>query len=178
MSNNAKPLSTTQQVHQLFRTYKVDLVRNLRGIFGSGPPDPEDLVQEAFSKLLTHKNVDDIQHPKAYLTRAAVNMGLNHCTKYKQTESFIDSALESVGETLVTEDSPEDIYSLNERVASVSEAMNMLSDKQREIVIRCRIHGETYEQIRNNTGWSLADISRQLKSAMSILADASASEES
>ncbi|MBU3016766.1 sigma-70 family RNA polymerase sigma factor [Paraglaciecola agarilytica] len=178
MPNNVTPLSTTQQINQLFRSYKVDLVRNLRGIFGSGPPDPEDLVQEAFSKLLTHKDVDNIQHPKAYLTRAAVNMGLNHCTKYKQTELFIDGALESAGETLVTVDSPEDIYSLNQRVSSVSDAMNELSDKQREIVIRSRIHGETYEQIRNNTGWSLADISRQLKSAISVLADASASEES
>ena len=52
-------------------------------------------------------------------------------------------------------------------------SFNQLSDKQKYIVTASRIDGKTYQQIANETGWSLADICRQLNSALLILAESS-----
>jgi len=154
---------------KIYRDFSIDITRRLFHIFGAGPPDPEDLLQEAFSKMISNENIEQIEYPKAYLIRSAVNLGLNYYNKHKNTQSFIDSALEDVGEPISPEGSPEDLYTLTQRVNTMAKAMERLTPKQKEIVLRSRINGETYEQIKHNTGWSLADISRQLHDALGKL---------
>ena len=158
------------ELEQLYREYGAELTRKIQRVFGLGPPDPEELMQETFSKMLTNDNVEGIEYPKAYLFRSAINLGLNYQSRYKNTQSFIDDALESVDIPVCPEGSPEDIYNFNQRVVSLSNAVDQLSDKQKELIRRNRIHGETYEQIKKTTGWSLADISRQLREAVATIA--------
>lgn len=160
-----------QYIDKLYRDHGKELNRLVRRIFGMGPPDPEDLVQEAFSNVLSKQNIQDIKHPKAYIVRSAVNLGLNYQAKHRnQVQDFVDNALERVDESISAEGTPEDLLSLDKRVQSITRAMDALSEKQRELVIRNRVHGETYQQIKQNTGWSLADISRQLNEAIDLLA--------
>ena len=45
-----------------------------------------------------------------------------------------------------------------------------LSDRQREIVQRSRLKGQTYAQISAETGWSLGTISSELRAALQTLA--------
>ncbi|WP_077341849.1 RNA polymerase sigma factor [Pseudocolwellia agarivorans] len=164
-------MDISSYIDQLYREHGKELNRLVRRIFGIGPPDPEDLVQEAFSNMLLNKNIQNIEHPKAYLVRSAINLGRNYQSKHhSKIQDFIDDALQSVDESISPEGSPEDIYSLDERVKSVTTAIDKLTHKQKDIVVRSRIHGETYEQIKQSTGWSLADISRQLKDALRTLA--------
>ena len=160
-----------QYIDKLYRDHGKELNRLVRRIFGMGPPDPEDLVQEAFSNVLSKQNIQDIKHPKAYIVRSAVNLGLNYQAKHRnQVQDFVDNALERVDESISAEGTPEDLLSLDKRVQSITRAMDALSEKQRELVIRNRVHGETYQQIKQNTGWNLADISRQLNEAIDLLA--------
>lgn len=51
----------------------------------------------------------------------------------------------------------------------VARAMQQLSPKQKEILLRSRFKGQTYAEIRKDTGWSEADISRQLARVMALL---------
>ena len=154
---------------KLYVEHHSELNRKVRDIFGSGPPDPEDLVQEAFSNMLSHQHIDKIEFPKAYLLRSAINIGLNYRSRFKNTQSFIDDALDSIEEPLCTQGSPEDLCGMNLRIEHISNAMDSLTDKQRDLVVRSRIHGETYQQIKAATGWSLGDISRQMQSAIEQL---------
>ena len=51
--------------------------------------------------------------------------------------------------------------------------MNWFTDaaeKQKYIVSASRLEGKTYQQISDDTGWSIADVCRQLNSALVILA--------
>lgn len=64
---------------------------------------------------------------------------------------------------------PERIYSAKQRFRVLVRGVDGLTDKQRELILRSRIQGQTYAQISAETGWSNADISRQLKAALAII---------
>ncbi|MEI8649320.1 sigma factor-like helix-turn-helix DNA-binding protein [Paraglaciecola sp. Hal342] len=65
--------------------------------------------------------------------------------------------------------SPETILQAEQRIAAIQKGTEQLSEKQREILMRARIKGQTYTQISTDTGWSVADICRQLNAAMALL---------
>ena len=158
-------------IDDLYRSHRRDLCGLLRRMFGSGPPEPEDLVQGAFQKFSELDNIDHIENPRAFLAKIAVNIGLKsihrvrHARKYT-AEQLGDSAAE------LEEIDPERIYQGRQQLRALDEAMAKLTVKQREIVVRTRLKGETYAHISQMCGWSEADISRQLNRALEILADA------
>ena len=45
----------------------------LRKTFGSGPPDPEDVAQDAFYQLAKMKSREHIENPKAFLYKVSIN---------------------------------------------------------------------------------------------------------
>ncbi len=163
-------------VEQLYRNHWGELCRRLRRMYGDGPPEPEDLAQAAFVQITRLSNADAIENPRAYLFRAAVNIGLNSIGRIQRTRRFIEDALAESGEPL-EEISPSRVYEGKEAWSIVERAFDSLSEKQREIVMRCRIKGETYAQISAETGWSQADISRQLNAALAVLQRARAAGE-
>ena len=161
--------SRQNTVEDLYRLHWREICARLRRVFGSGPPDPEDLAQEAFARFTQVEDYGSISHPKAFLFRTALNLGFNSVRRLSTARRHIEEALRSVGEPLTAEFSAEDVYSAKERLELLVEAAEGLSEKQRTILARSRIHGETYAQIAASTGWSQADISRQLNLALSII---------
>lgn len=164
---------------KLFGRYRSELVSRLRKIYGNGPPEPDDIVQTAFSQLAAMNSHEHISDPKAFLFKVALNAGWRSAGHVTATQSFLNEVFHRDGEN-VENISPDRLYESRERLTRLSNAIEHLSTKQREILIRSRIKGETYQQIAADTGWSIATISRQLTSALEHLAtvDAEADEKS
>ena len=159
----------------LYRHHWGDLCRMVRRMFGDGPPEPEDLVQGAFQKWSELENVDHIENPRAFLAKVAVNNGLKNIEKVQRARKYVAEQLHKPGIGLEEID-PERIYQGRQTLTTLDEAMDRLTAKQREIVVRSRLRGETYAQISAARGWSEADISRQLHRALKALAEALESE--
>ncbi len=155
----------------LYRHHWGDLCRMVRRMFGDGPPEPEDLVQGAFQKWSELENVDHIENPRAFLAKVAVNNGLKNIEKVQRARKYVTEQLHKPG-TGLEEIDPERIFQGRQTLAMLDQAMSRLTTKQREIVVRSRLRGETYAQISAARGWSEADISRQLHRALKALADA------
>jgi RNA polymerase sigma factor (sigma-70 family) len=156
-------------VDQLYRAHWERLCRRLRRLYGNGPPEPEDLAQAAFAKVSEMDNVEAIDNPGAYLFRAAVNMGLNAIDHINRVRRFEAGELAALGEDSLEKITPSDVLESKQALRAVESAMSRLSAKQRELIVRCRMKGETYAEISASTGWSKADISRQLNDALAIL---------
>lgn len=137
----------------------------LRRRYGAGPPDPEDIAQDAFVKLSQVDDFDAIADPRAYLYTIAAHLALSGIRWLGRTRDYIDHELGATGQQL-DELTPAHIADSRERFEIVLAHMQTLSDKQRQIILRSRIGGQTYEQISAETGWSIADISRQLTAAL------------
>lgn len=156
------------EIEYLYRAHWQDLCHWLRRRYGAGPPEPEDIAQTAFLKMADVKNLAGIENPRAYLFSIAANTALTGIKWFDRTRRFIEGELAESGYPL-EEISPERAYSSRERFAVVEDQLEALPEKQREIVIRSRLGGQTYEQISAETGWSMADISRQLTAALTAM---------
>ena len=155
-------------VEELYRLCWNDLVGWLRRRYGAGPPDPEDVAQSAFEKITALDNWQSIRDPRAFLFTTAINTALMGVRRIVTRRRYIDEQLKNYGENL-DEMSPERIYSSRQRFDIVMREIERLPAKQREIVIRARLQGQTFRQITAETGWNNADISRQLKAALSSI---------
>ena len=165
----AKPVSRADAVEILYRDHWADLCRRLRYVYGNGPPEPEDLAQNAFTKFIDRVDPATLQNSAAFLFRIAVNAGKDSIRHYNQTKRLITEQLKPLYGDRVEQNTPLNVYEAKERLSITVKAMEDLSAKQKEILLRSRIKGETFEQIKQAKGWSKADISRTLKSALCIL---------
>ncbi|MBR9805989.1 MAG: RNA polymerase sigma factor [Alphaproteobacteria bacterium] len=170
-AEGAGALERTRFLNHLFRDHYGELVGRLRKVFGSGPPDPEDVAQAAFSKLAGLENLTHIRSPRAFLFRTAINLGLNSNDKLRRGRNFVKSQLDGKLHPDVEEISPETVLMGKQDLERVASAIRKLSPKQKEILLRSRFKGETYAEIKKDTGWSEADISRQLGKIMALLQD-------
>lgn len=160
----------SKNIDNLFRNHWLDVCRLLHKSYGSGPPEPEDVAQEAFSRFAQMNNPEQIHDPKAYIIKIAINITLKSIGHLCKAREFITQHVQ-MDEDHIDPFCPERILQSEQRIAALQKATELLSDKQREILMRARIKGQTYTEISTDTGWSLADICRQLNIAMSILAE-------
>ncbi len=161
-------IDRTRFIEELYRSCWGDLCRRLRRLYGDGPPEPEDIAQSAFARITALDNLKRIENPRAFLFTTAVNLGLNAIDRIARARKFIDGEMHRVGQN-VEEITPETVYQDREHLNTVQKAIDSLSEKQRQVLLRSRLKGETYAQISAATGWSPADISRQLKAALTAL---------
>ncbi len=159
-------------LERLYRRHASELCGRLRNMFGSGPPDPEDIAQAAFAKIGEIKDIEAIRHPRAFLFKTAINLGLNAKSRANTAQSFIDDALAEADGTILEQRTPETVFSMRQRLSMIEDVVATLPAKQREVLLRNRVKGETFAEIRAATGWSQGDISRQLNSALASLQDA------
>jgi RNA polymerase sigma factor (sigma-70 family) len=172
-SSNSTPshkdkLSDIQTIDALFSAHWLDVCRLLHKCYGSGPPEPEDVAQEAFTRFSQMNNIAEVRDPKAYIIKIAVNITLKSISRLCKTREFIAEQLH-LNEDQLNEICPETILQGEQRISAIQKGTEKLSDKQRDILMRARIKGQTYAQISADTGWSLADICRQLNATMTIL---------
>ena len=154
---------------ELYRRYWHELCKYLNRKFGSGPPDPEDIAQTAFAKFAALDKAQEIRNPRAFLYTTARNLVLDYKRKQHTTESYIESALHSVGEEILDQISPEHVLIEKERIRILADVMRRLPRKQQRIVALSRLQGKSYAEIARQTGWSQADISRQMTRIMKKL---------
>lgn len=169
-SMSSQPSETDRQkyVGKLFRKYWRGLVTYLRNRYGVGPPEPEEIAQNAFTFISGMRNWDKIQYPKAFLYAVATRNLVYERKMHAKAQNLIDNELGIFSEDL-EEITPERLYIYGETFNLLNEALERLTPKQREILVRNRIKGQTYLQIRRQCGWSEADISRQLKQVLTQL---------
>lgn len=156
-------------LRHLYEQHFGELTGRLRRLYGSGPPEPEDLAQTAFAKVAEIEDIERIKHPRAFLFRTAINLGLNAIQRSNTARRFIERELLEADAPLMEENSPEDVYSIQQRMTLAARAIDALTPKQKEIVVRSCLKGQTYAVISRETGWSQADISRQMTAALAAM---------
>ena len=58
----------------LYQTYAPKLAATLRKMYGDGPPDPDDVAQTAFFKVIERGDIQSINNLKAFLWSTARNI--------------------------------------------------------------------------------------------------------
>ncbi|MEM9532004.1 MAG: sigma-70 family RNA polymerase sigma factor [Pseudomonadota bacterium] len=135
------------RVEELSRTYLRELADGIRSRFGNGPPDPEDVAQEAFSRLLEADHTPKIKNLKAYLWRTARNLVFD-ATKATKTRSKYEFDIEAMffplrGDNL----SPETVVSAKEQLRLINDVLRQMPEKRRRALVLYRIEGLTMVEV-------------------------------
>lgn len=160
-----------RDIDSVFRIEFHGLVRQLRSRFGDGPPDPEDAVQTAFARLSRTAADTRIEDPRGFLYTAARNLMLDGRRRSRTHAAWLEDAKSRDNEIKVEEITPERVVLAKDRLDRMNALIDSLPEKQRLVLALSRLSGLTYAEISSQTGYSMADISRQLTAALRTLRD-------
>lgn len=165
----ARRLERSSFMAGLFRRHWGELVGRLRKVYGPGPPEPEEIAQAAFEQIARMPDLERIENPRAFLFRVAVNLAINAGRRFARARKHLDHARRTANQDDLKDWDPETVFIGKQELGAVRRAMDRLPEKQKMILYRSRIKGESYAEIRRDTGWSETDISRTLTRALAAL---------
>ncbi len=124
--------------------------------------DAEDVIQEAYLRVLRYSAEHVVQSEERLLFSAARNLAVDNRRRQKVWErNAADCAL------LAAEDSPasDEVLEARQRLKHVQEAIDLLPSRCREIFLLHRIEGLSYSQIAKSVGISVSAVEKHIARA-------------
>ena len=124
-------------IHALY-----DSLRRYAAVVGPPEEEPDDLVQEAFLRVLRRGPLTDLSNPGAYLRRTILNLSSNERRRLGRLRRAITR--------LATEDREDDIY-----ISDLGELMS-LSPRTRAVLFLSAVEGYSFREVAELVGCSEA----------------------
>ena len=138
----------------LYREYAPRLSAALRKIYGDGPPDPDDISQLAFQRVMERGDLGSIANLKAFIWRTARNLifaskrsdAVRVKYDFETRQLFFPEAAER--------STPERVISAREQLQIINRALLRMPEKRRRAFILHRIEGVPVSEAAHRTGIS------------------------
>jgi RNA polymerase sigma-70 factor (ECF subfamily) len=142
----------------IYQDYWPELCRYINKTFGAGPPDPEDIVQQAFVNFAMHENSHGIANPRAYLYRTARNIAVDHERRVQRHNRLQRLACPAPDEEFTDDFDPERVLMGRGELKILEAAINSLSDRDRTFFLLNRLEGLSFAEIARRTGMSASGV--------------------
>lgn len=160
----AQPVSSVEpSVGQLYAQYFDRLVSSLYAAFGAGPPEPEDVAQRAFAKLIDRDQIDQIENHRAYLWRIATNIALSDKRSQAVRARFARQEAYSPPEGVTS--TPERVLETKKQLDLVVEVLRHMPAQRRRVFLLNRIEGLNYTQVGKRIGISRTAVTKHVARA-------------
>ncbi|MEM0910320.1 MAG: sigma-70 family RNA polymerase sigma factor [Pseudomonadota bacterium] len=117
------------------------LVKSLRNQFGNGPPEPEDIVQQAFQKLLERRNQPDILNLEGFLWRTARNLMLTEKRNTAVRSKYEYEIKKLFFASNSSDSDPNRALIAEEQLKAINAALAIMPEKRRRAFVLHRIDG-------------------------------------
>ncbi|RMB11877.1 RNA polymerase sigma factor [Eilatimonas milleporae] len=145
-------LKSNDDIEDLYKEHSSYLIASLRRMFGNGPPDPEDVAQQAFEKLMLRPDRSDIRDLRAFLWRTARNTFLNGLDR-ENTRTRHDFEVENLFFPSRGDNStPEAVLEVKAELNAINQALRRMPEKRRHAFLLHKVEG-----------LSVSDVARRLK---------------
>lgn len=131
-----------------------------------GPDEAPDLVQEAFARLLGARNPERIENPAAYLSRITRNLLINRARKRQRgLPLFFPLDEERTAPT-----APEQTWRIEARDLQrlYRQAVRAMPPKTRRVFVMHRVHRQSYKDIAEQVGISVATVEYHMARALTL----------
>ena len=148
------PNGAPPELRALYLDYSAQLSATIRKMYGDGPPDPDDVAQEAFHRVIARGDISSIRNLKAFIWRTARNLVLKdrHLTEMRSRHDF---EIEQIYFPSTGDDStPERIISAKEQIRAINEVLGKMPEKRRRAFILHRIEGVSVAEAGRRLGIS------------------------
>ena len=153
-------------LERLYARQASNLRDYLRKLVGSGPPDPDDVVQAAFERIATKKNFSDIKNPSAFLWRTAQNIVTSEFRSATVREKHRENIQDVFYATKSDDCDPERVLIARVEVSSIFEVLKTMKPKRRDALLMSRVDGLSVSEIARRLGLARSTVSKRLALAM------------
>lgn len=150
-------------MEDIYQKSRAGLVRYISRYFRRSQ-EAEDVVQEAFVKVIEARREREIKAPKAYLYQTARNLA--HSETKKKSYSLTDAMGDVLPETdLLLTKSMEEQFEVSENFEMFCRAVRSLPVKCRRAYVLCRVYGFSQKEVAAHMGVSLKGVEGHLARA-------------
>lgn len=139
-----------------------------------GKHDAEDVLQDAFVRLLRHPDPAAIDNPRAFLYQISANLATDrervHAVRARHHAPM--EALDRLHPIATGAPGPEALAARHERLARIAGAMAELPEGCRGAFVLCRIEGYSYAEAAQRLGISESMVAKHLDQALRRCRDA------
>ena len=150
-------------ITELYQRYASELCRYVVSKFGAGPPEPEDVVQAAFTRLASLEEPRSVENPKAYLYTTVRNIVVDHHRHANRHQSYVSTLKQENNQESMYETAPENVLQQRERFEVFAKALKRLPAKRRRMILLNRYEGLTCEAIGQRFGMSGPAVQKQIE---------------
>lgn len=157
----------------VFDACYADVFAFARGKVGFGPPDPDDIVQQAFANFAALEDRSSVRNPVAFLISSAGNLITDHARK-SATRFNVNVSGAEFDFIVADHDelSPEIVLLGRERFDCVVAALKQLPRRRRRFVLLNRLEGMSYTEIARQNGVSEATARREVEAGVAFCREA------
>jgi RNA polymerase sigma factor (sigma-70 family) len=140
---------------ELYGLYRAELIAFVRMRFGAGPPEPEDVVQQAFANFAALGRCDTIANPRAFLFRTAHNIAVNDLKHQRVGHRIFESSPQPQEFSEARDDfNPEVVLLGKEQYQMIEQVICDMPEKRRLILLLNRLEDLSYAEIARRMGLS------------------------
>lgn len=140
---------------------------------GRSPQDAEDLIQDAFLRLLEYCRKAEVRNEAAFLERAAINLSIDQHRR-EARHPVAEGSIEELAETLALVDTspgPEEILAAEQCLNRIKRTLDAVSIRTREIYLAQRA-GYSHQELAKAFGVSISTVEKTIARAVVALMDA------
>ena len=157
----------------LYQNYREELVAFVRKKVGAGPPEPEDVTQQAFANFAALETPQIIENPRAFLYRTANNILVNYQKREAHGRKVMTASREQEEIFGARDDlSPEIVLLEKERLHLVLRTLKAMPKRRRWFLLLHRMEGLSYAEIGRRVGVSDSTVRREVEAAVAACAEA------
>lgn len=148
-----------RDLSELYQEHWTFLCKLLTARFGSGPPEPRDIAQEAFIKLSDKlQDGEQIHNPRSFLAKTAQNLVIDYHRSPKNRAPSDSELIAAEREESTDVSSPETVLLSRETLGTVADVLMRLSERDRSFVLMNRLEGLSYTEIARRAGMSRSGV--------------------
>lgn len=151
----------------LFESHYAELRNYIAFKFKSNYQDADDITQDAFQNILSAKNIENLENPKAYLYQTANNLALNRIRKQKRHNEYI----KHLDESRVDELTPERNTSAYKDLIRLEKALAQLPVKYRRTFLLSRVQEKSYKEISDELNIAESTVEKHIIKTLKHLRD-------
>ena len=165
----ALPDAAPPELLALYRDYSSQLSATIRKMYGDGPPDPEDVAQQAFQKLIERGNLDSISNLKGFVWRTARNI-VFAAKRSAAVRTRYDYEMEQIYFAIKgNESTPERIILVREQLEVIREVLLKMPDKRRRAIVLHRVEGLSMTEIGRRLGMTRQSVAQHITKGIAEL---------
>ena len=158
-----------KEITELYAEYADQLSSAIRSMYGDGPPDPEDVSQQAFQKLIERGNLDSISNLKGFVWRTARNI-VFAVKRSDAVRTRYDYEVEQIYFAIKdNESSPERIILVREQLEVIREVLLKMPDKRRRAIVLHRVEGLSMTEIGRRLGMTRQSVAQHITKGIAEL---------